>query len=780
VPEDEVERKSLEEISSKLMKMFQALYTATKTVLMYPPENPTVVRMVEIAFEAVVDMIPIGGSLDLSFMEEKLVVNGEVLDDAFQKRGIIKNIHELMKTRRISSITFWSGISKDELTRFLKVLGTKAPTAGSEEQPEIYQLLEEEEITHIEVDEQIYVAISKREKVVDARVAVEREEDASMRVLKDEVFARFLAGEASIADISDDAINSMISDPDRMVSMVQGVISSSGWDSEVESLPFRVDETRMILERVSSLIEKVDDPLVRSKLNREVSKITAQVDTPQLTEMILKSPETGETAELPRVLLPLIGDKKLTGVVESVVEEYKDLASRETSDDWPSPRMSAIMSVLDQATASADGEVAEKLGDIIDEAGIDASKPEEEANVTGGELAKTLMAGGDVGILDRAKGPVLVGAACYLFEQDQDDLGAQVMEKLAEKFLKQSSDARVVAAQQIWGLFQVMRDLGKETFTADLIDEVSRTLDEKKDTMRAFAGLSESMQDISAVDEVALGLEPGFTVSGKTVERLMQSDTGKVVKAAFISGDKSAQEAITRALMEMEDRAVPALLDTAVAATDDEMLGSLAVSLGELEADPIPEIASRMSGEPEEMELVNLIKLTALVGDENSVSVFNSLLLSESFGVHLASINALGSLGGKQALQMVISESVNIDPQLRVAAIRELGKFRDFQAVRRLIEVVTPGKKGEPSEENSVLISACHSLEKLNVSQAVPLLVEMAMGGKRHKVYTDEVRASATSAMGAIGGDDAQKALRKLLKDDSMLIRSSARKALSH
>ena len=780
MPDDEVARKSFEEISSKLMHMLQALYTATKTVLMYPPENPTVVRMVENAFDAVVDMIPIGGSLDLSFMEEKLVVNGEALDDAFQKRGIVNSIHELMKTRRISSITFWSGLTKEELTRFLKMLGTKAPTTGSEEQPEIYQLLEEEEITHVEVDEQIYVAISKREKVVDARVAVEREEDVALKALKDEVFARFLAGEASMADISDEAMQSILSDPEKMVSMVQGVISSKGWDSRVEEVPFRIDETRMILERVSGLIEKVDDPLVRSKLNREVSKITSQVDTPQLTEMILKSPETGETAELPRVLLPLIGDKKLTGLVELVVEEYKELAKAESDDEWPTPRMSAIKSVLEHATASADGEVAERLGEIIDEAGIDKAKPEEIADVNGWEIAKALIAEGDIDVLDRAKGPALVGAARFLFEKDKDELGAQVMEKLAERFRSQSSDARVAAAQQIWGLFQVMRDLGKETFTADLIDDVSRTLYEKKDTMRAFAGLLESMQDISTGDEVALGLEPGFTVSGKTVERLMKSDTGKVVKAAFISGDKSAQEAITRALMEMEDRAVPALLDTAVAATDDEMLGSLAVSLGELEADPLPEITSRMSGELEENELVNLIKLTALVGDENSVSVLNHLLLSDSFEVHLAIIGALGSLGGKQALQMVISESVNIDPQLRVAAIRELGKFKDFQAVRRLMEVVTPGKKGETSEENLVLMSACHSLEKLNVRQSVPLLVEIAGGGKRHQVYTDEVRASAISALGAIGGKDAQKVLRKLLKDESLLIRSSARKALSH
>ncbi|MBU4217473.1 MAG: hypothetical protein KKB90_00730 [Actinobacteria bacterium] len=785
MPDDRVARKSLEEISSSLLKMFQSLYTATKTVLMYPPESPSVVRMVDNAFDAIVKLIPVGGSLDLSFMEGKLVVNAEMLDDAFQKRGIIKNVHELMKARRISSITFWSGLTKDELRKFLVVLGTKAPTAGSEEQPEIYHLLEEEEITHVEVDEQIYVAISKREKVVDVRAAVESEEDVALKTLKDEVFARFLAGETSMVDLSDDAIHDILSDPEKMVSMVQGVISSQGWDSEIGALPFRIDETTIILERVSGLITQVDDPLVRSKLTKEIGKITTQIETPQLMEMLLKSPETAETSELPRVLLPLIGDKKLAGVVESVVEEYESLMRQESGDEWPTPRMSALRAVLDQAAASAEGETATLLGDMIGRTGIDEARPEEIADVTGWEVARSLMGVGDVEIINRAKGPALVGAARFLFEKDQDELGARVMEKLAEKFRAQSSEARVVAAQQIWGLFKVLRDLGKEGFTADLVDDVSQTLDEREAARRTLSELTESMEAVapggpagSTGGEKAAGLVPGMEMSGRTIEKLMKSDTGKVVQAAFRSGDKEAQEAITRVLMGMEDRAMPVLLDAAVASTSDETLESLAVSLEELDADPIPQIASRMSEELEEMEFVNLIKLTALVGEENSVSLFNHLLPSESLEIHMAIIHALGSLGGKQALQMVLSESVNVDPQMRVAAIRELGKFKDYQAVRRLMEVVAPRKKGEPPEEDSVLMNACHSLEKLNVRQAVPALVEIARGGKRHDTYTEEVRAYATSALGGIGGQDAQKALRKLLKDNSMLIRSSARKAL--
>ena len=43
----EITRKSLEEVSGEIVQLLQTLYTATKTVHIYPPENPSVVRMID-------------------------------------------------------------------------------------------------------------------------------------------------------------------------------------------------------------------------------------------------------------------------------------------------------------------------------------------------------------------------------------------------------------------------------------------------------------------------------------------------------------------------------------------------------------------------------------------------------------------------------------------------------------------------------------------------------------------------------------------------------------
>lgn len=785
---DEVAKKSIEVVVASIVHVLQSIFSAVKTVTLYPPENPSVVRMVETAHDAITALIPPGGALDLSFIEDKLVVNGEALEDSMQKRAIINSFHKIMKLRRISSITFWDGMTKEELRSFLVVLGTKAPSIGADEQEEMDQLLKEQEIEHVEVDEQIYVAISKREKVIDARVAVESEQDVALKALKDEVFARFLAGEVASSDIDEDDVKDIVSRPDDMVAMVQGLISSKGWDTEVGTLPFRIDETLAILERVSGLVEQVDDPLVRNKLNHEVSKITGQIDAPQLTEMLLTSAGIdASSAELPKVILPLLEDKKLAKVVESVLEEYRGLAQKETDDDWPTPRISALKSIVAEATASADGEMAARLDTMISGSGIKEEKAGEAGEITGNELAKSLEGGADPSIMERARGPALVTAVKYLFENGEDELGAVVMKRLAVVFRRQKAEARGVAAREIWGLFRDLRSLGKEAYTEELIDEVFQVLEEEKGAVQAFSDLTRSMEGVAGGegaesifgDIESIDIGTGAPVSAKAIEKLMTSDTGKVVQAVFRSGEKAAQDAITKVLLGMEDRAVPALIDTAVGATDQETLESVAESLRQLQTDPVPQIAAMVAGELEVFQRVNLIKLVSMVGEENSVSVLNQLLFSEDAEVRKAVIHALGRLGGKQAFQMILTESAEMDIEIRALAVRELGNFRDYLAVKRVVEVVTPKKKGEFPEDESVMIAACRSLGDLRVRQAVPDLAEIARGGRRQEEYSESLRAVATTALGMIGGKEAQKALRHLVKDRSMLVRSHAKKALT-
>lgn len=256
----------------------------------------------------------------------------------------------------------------------------------------------------------------------------------------------------------------------------------------------------------------------------------------------------------------------------------------------------------------------------------------------------------------------------------------------------------------------------------------------------------------------------------------MSADTGKVVQAVFRSGDKAAQDAISKVLMGMEDRAVPALLDAAQGASDASTLESVAESLSTMKPPPFADIAARFSLDLQPNELVNLVRLVALIAGEDSAGVLDGPLAGDLPEVRIEVVHALGRIGGKQALQMVLNASADLDVQLKIAATKELASFRDYLAVRRLLELVAPVRKGEVPEDSAVLIAAARSLGLLKVRQAAEPLVEVATISKKHHVYAEEVRAAA-AALGQIGGPESARALKQLLKDPSMLVRSTARKA---
>ena len=783
--DEQVKRKPGEEVAEHIVELLQALYTATKTVHMYPPENPAVQRAILTAYDALLDQIPVGGALDLSYLEDKIIVNGEVLPDHIQKKGIIQSFHQLMKDRRISSITFWSGVDPDEIGKFLALLGTKAPSVAFTETQELDELMEEQGIHRIEVDEQIYVPISKREKVVDAKAVIESKEDMALKVLKDEFFAKFLAGEISAKGEDEVAVKSLLADPERMMEVVYHVLESKGWGGDVRTLPYRVDETKTILQRMSILVEQVEDPLIRSKLTREISKITAQVEAPEITDILL-SP-TGldlDGKALPKVIIPLLEDQKLASVIESAVAEYQKLEWQEEGDEWPTKKATVLRSILVEARAAADGELADRLESIILGDSARDAMYEDKAISLGERLAENLMRTGRIELCDLALGPVLVVTAKHLFEENEDKLGALVLERVAEKFRKQSPDARLIAARQLWNLYKFLQSRGKEDYFSDLYDEVRETLATEETHVQVFSEVSERLdqatskeQDLDKVGNV-LAADRNVVVSAKSIERLMSTDTGKVVEAVFMSGDRAAQEAITRVLLEMEDKGVPALINAAMGASDDETLESIAESLAQMNTDPIPQIAVWFTKEMEPLSTINLIKLVAMIGDESSVSIFNPLVVSENVEVRLAVITALGILGGKHALQMLLAESADVEPLIRATAVRELGKFRDYLAVRRLMEIIDPKGKGDLIEDEYVLISACKSLGQLRANVAIPALANIATGKVKRAAQSEELRAAAVVALGMIGTNQARDTLRSLLKDKSLLVRSSARKSL--
>ncbi len=141
------------------------LYSALRTIRIYPPSNPQVTKTTN-------KVIAILGRLleqekkaiTLASSEQKILVNGNPLPEKDQQRPQVQGLVELLNVLQIHSLTFQNGFTASDCIRFLELLSA----AGTDIQPgqPIKQLLQEAGLESVSVDEKRYVAVHEGEQVV--------------------------------------------------------------------------------------------------------------------------------------------------------------------------------------------------------------------------------------------------------------------------------------------------------------------------------------------------------------------------------------------------------------------------------------------------------------------------------------------------------------------------------------------------------------------------------------------------------------------------------------
>ena len=140
------------------------LYSALRTIRIYPPSNPQVTKSTEYVTNALNGIfqhkkkdITIGSS------EQKILINGKPLSEKDQQRPQIHGLVELFETLQIQTLTFRSTFSTSDCGKLLEILATASGQFGPE--APVPELLRKAGLTSVTVDETQYVAIHKGERV---------------------------------------------------------------------------------------------------------------------------------------------------------------------------------------------------------------------------------------------------------------------------------------------------------------------------------------------------------------------------------------------------------------------------------------------------------------------------------------------------------------------------------------------------------------------------------------------------------------------------------------
>lgn len=146
---------------------------AVANIRLCPPTNDSISASIGRLFNALQAIFTRENSVVFAESETNLIISGQALNETDQKLPQIIAFIELIKSLSITSITFKNGVDDAELLAFLEIMSSKPDQL--KQVGGLQQVVADKNLSHIHLDQKVYVAMDKDRKVVSsASVKAER------------------------------------------------------------------------------------------------------------------------------------------------------------------------------------------------------------------------------------------------------------------------------------------------------------------------------------------------------------------------------------------------------------------------------------------------------------------------------------------------------------------------------------------------------------------------------------------------------------------------------
>jgi len=277
------------------------LYTALRTIRLYPAANPQVQRSNEFlmkAFEALLEG-DADNSVILALSDQKILVCGEHLPEKDHSRPQIQGLVTLFNRFKIHSFTFHASFSPEECITFTQTLSA---LLGEKELTEpVATLLDKAGIVSVSVDVSRYVAIHEGEQVVREELL------ASGLSISDEELANFVLGRTG-------------QDPLQGVSpeLVEELIKRLPLANEHNRPPEEV--TRAVIDFLGKLSRETDFRKRTLELEKSADALSA-LDPALLAKLIANLPASAEADAMLGSALHQLTPQRLNSLIASLVAQ---------------------------------------------------------------------------------------------------------------------------------------------------------------------------------------------------------------------------------------------------------------------------------------------------------------------------------------------------------------------------------------------------------------------------------------------------------------------------
>lgn len=152
------------DISEQSLHALVIMNTAIKNVRLYPPTSTTIISTIERLHQALAEMLTQENPIVFAESDKNILVCGNPFSQKDQEKNQVMALLNILLDFGLKSISFGKDLEKQELSAFTEILSRKPDAIKSEGGLPV--VFEKNNITHIYLDQKVYVAMDKDKKII--------------------------------------------------------------------------------------------------------------------------------------------------------------------------------------------------------------------------------------------------------------------------------------------------------------------------------------------------------------------------------------------------------------------------------------------------------------------------------------------------------------------------------------------------------------------------------------------------------------------------------------
>jgi len=729
------------DIRQKALDALVIMNTAIKNVRLYPPTSATIISTIERLHQAFQEMLARENPIVFAESEKSILICGNPLNQKDQEKIQVAALLNILLSFSLKSISFDKGMEKAELSAFTEILSRKPDVIKSE--GGLPNVLAKNNITHIYLDQKVYVAMDKDHKII------------SSLDINDEQIAEFFISTHPELSADPQKLQKMAKDPEWLSQTFQAGLTQLM--AQKGSLPdIQLTES---LGNMVGLFDKVAGSMVqedKENISNRIGEAIVTADPDMALELTTQNMEHLFGGVLRQYLISKLKEIKYADVQKKgggATDGQGEAGTGETGRG----QGDGSIGINGEGTAQSGADSQKKI-----DFKTKLIRISEKLSLNLKENENTL--------LDKQLMSVLPKIIEQLSAHKEHETMEKIICRLVDNLFSENAEVRAHAAKALTDTIDSLLPERKtemiESLSGRLIEwikiETSVTPAYKtvcnylQNSAQNFINQLRYAETIPLLDifnEINSGMleknDAIHEVCAQLILNLATEENIALLFKEFNTNEHDKQDEAGKILSGFGDIALKRMLDTLEETADgNERVRIMHLIIGTGQR-AIPFVLERIHKDAPWYYLRNMAYILGQIGNEESAGALQPLLRHENERLRNETLKSISRTGGKQRGQLLVAALQGADEKFKLKLIEALGNAKAADIVPDLLKILITRPFVTTAARTQMEEKICVALGAIGSPEAIPDLSEIAEPKSFFRIssYPENVKAAAANAL---------------------------------